>query len=930
MGTTLRTLVWSVPFGRGRTATRAHGVFSGSRLKLSRRGPYLQFSRSCLVPKTCCHFREPNNAMEYPSHHVDLSGTMKPSNRKHILYLELIVSLAVLAIAFALSVHFHLFASVMEWLGKYDHWNLSEIPTVLFVLAIVLGVLMARRLHELRCEIAARQEMETSFRMAQEQLSHVLRQSPAVIYFVEIEREHFNVVWKTENISILLGYTIEEASRPNWWEERIHPADVDRIATESLQLLRDGGGELEYRFLHKDGSYRWIADTWNLIPDDNGTYTKLIGSWTDITARKQAEEERTRFFAMSREVMGVMGFDGIIRQLNPAWENVSGYQIAECIGRPLMEFIHPDDHQKIRQTFRQHFAGTESSGIEGRIICRDGAEKTILWSGIPDPDRGIIYAAGRDITERKQAETTMREAKELAESASRAKSEFVANMSHEIRTPMNGIIGMTELTLDTDVNPVQREYLSAVKSSAESLLDIINDILDFSKIEAGKMELDEHEFSLPDLLGDTLKTLSVRADQKGLELVMNIAPQIPQCLIGDSARLRQVVVNLISNAIKFTERGEVVLAIDIAGQTADHLELHFTVADTGIGMSPETQAIVFSAFTQADGSIRRKYGGTGLGLAISSQLVAMMSGRIWVESNPGSGSRFHFTARFRPSPVPVLPPLGLNQLSHLPVLVIDDNGTNRRILEEQLRSWEMDPVVADGGPSALSMLDGDEEKPFALVLLDAHMPEIDGFMVAQQIKRHPHMADATIMMLSSGGLQDEVARCRELGIAAYLTKPIKSADLLAAMLKVLGKRAMEPKAPAAAPPAPRDQLPLRILLVEDNAVNQLMGQRLLEKSGHTVAIAGNGREALEMLDRERFDVVLMDVQMPEMDGFEATAIIREREKSSGGHTPIIAMTAHAMQGDRERCLQAGMDDYLSKPLRREELFEVLAGMRKRE
>jgi PAS domain S-box-containing protein len=841
------------------------------------------------------------------------------STRNRTLLRELAASLALVVITFALSAHFHFFATVTEWLQKHDQWYLPELPTVLFALPVISGILMIRRLRELHREVAARHEAETSLRTAQEQLSHVLRQSPAVIYFVEIEGENFNVLWKTENISILLGYTVEEASAPGWWESKLHPLDAERIAIESLQIFKDGIGTLEYRFMHKDGTYRWIADAWNLLADESGNYTNLIGSWTDITARRKAEEERTKFFTMTREVLGIAGFDGILRQVNPAWETLTGYSIAESVGKPFMDFVHPDFRARAGMRFEKLTKGGSTDEIETEMVCKDGTTKTFLWSGIPDLDEKIFYAAGRDITERKVAEIAMRQAKELAESASRAKSEFVANMSHEIRTPMNGIIGMTDLTLDTDVTPVQREYLNAVKSSADALLDIINDILDFSKIEAGKFELDSHDFSLSDLLGDTLKTLSIRASQKNLELAFDLPPNVPDRVTGDQARLRQVVVNLVANAIKFTEHGEVLLGVTVENETPEDLLLHFTVSDTGIGMSPETQAIVSQAFTQADGSIRRRYGGTGLGLAISSQLVAMMGGRIWVESTPDEGSSFHFTVRFGRSTATAAPPLSPSELAHLPVLIVDDNGTNRRILDAQLRGWSMSPVEADGGTTALDLLEHDND--FSLILLDAHMPEIDGFAVAQRIKNDPRMADATIMMLSSGGLRDEVERCRELGIAAYLTKPIKPADLLAAMLGILGKKAARAK--PAAISAGGEERPLHILLAEDNAVNQLMALRLLNKHGHSVVIAQNGTEAIEALGREQFDVVLMDVQMPEMDGFEATRLIRERERLTGEHIPIIAMTAHAMQGDRERCIDAGMDDYLSKPLHREALFEML-------
>jgi len=720
------------------------------------------------------------------------------------------------------------------------------------------------------------------------------------------------------------GYSLDDLFR------KIHSA-----AKGKAQLF-------EWRYRRRSGDAFWSEV--NLKRAIIGGQDHLLAVVRDISERKRAEEELKRINLdlaqreeslrkanvfqqklLSTAATAIFTVDKEMRitSVNDSFTAIAGFNAEEILGKPcsILEGFPCKERCGLYDPNRKDPIVKKQC----MLTTKDGRKLTILKSAdlIRDDDGQVVGGIESfvDVTELVQA-------REAAESASKTKSIFLANMSHEIRTPMNGIIGMTELALNTNLSGEQREYLDMVKQSADSLLCILNDILDFSKIEAGKLDLTPTGFNLHEIVGDTVGSLAIRAEAKNLELICRVWPNVPNHLIGDPGRLRQIIVNLVGNAVKFTEQGEIVTEVRVQSQTDDDVFLQFSVRDTGIGIAKEKQTIIFDAFTQVDGSSSRKYDGTGLGLAISAQLVKMMGGKIWVESEPGKGSTFYFTARFerQKAPTHLSVETGIERLHGVPVLIVDDNQTNRVVLGENLERWEMKPHLAGSGSAGLLALKEAREagSPIQLILLDCNMPEMDGFEFVEQMKRN-HLDGAAVVLLTPAGKRGDGPPREELGISGYLVKPVKPSEILQVVMKAL-KIVQENSDGSKSDlrySLSETRRPLKILLAEDNPINQKLTIRLLEKAGHSVVLASNGLQAVEHYEKEKFDLILMDVQMPEMGGFEATGIIREKEKSAGTHIPIIAMTAHAMKGDKEKCLEAGMDGYVTKPVQLDAFFQAI-------
>ena len=768
-------------------------------------------------------------------------------------------------------------------------------------------------------------------------LTTIVQNLPTAVFLKDAEKLRY-VLWNKASEN-LFGYASEEVIGKSVYD--YFPRDQADSFTEQDQRSLRNGELLEIAEEPVDTGHKGtrIVHSKKLpIFDMNGKPRFLLGIAEDITDRKRTEREiveaREAAAAEANKLRSMIeGMDAgivvadaneIISEANTWFLEKMGLNRDQVVGQSLWRFHpNPEIAARVRSALENWKAGKTRGGLATNT---DMAGMKVALYVQPISKGGVYEGVILNVVD----VTDVIEARLAAEAANQAKSHFLATMSHEIRTPMHGIMGMTELAMQTRLTAEQREYLETIKISADLLLALINDILDFSKIEAGKFDLEPVEFNLRDIIGSTIQSLRVHAQNRNLILTVQVAQDVPGALVGDPVRVRQILVNLIGNAIKFTESGGVSVKVSTESRSGQDLTLHFAVSDTGIGMPDAKLEEIFAPFSQLSTGMSRTYGGTGLGLAITKELVGMMNGRIWAESKVGSGSTFHFTARFgvREQPFQAVCYPSCNfDLHGLSVLVVDSNVTNRRILEDMLRRLDMAPSTADTGTAGLTKVHEarDSGLCFPLIIVDAQMTGMDGFAFCEQVKKIPDLLQPTIIMLTAAGHREEMERCKELGISAYLWKPVGQTELFQAIQTTLGmaqtdtgETSLVTKHTLAAV-----KRRLNILLAEDNMVNQRLATRMLEQKGHSVVVASNGKEALEALERQKFDLVLMDVEMPEMSGFEVTAAIRERERTTGSHTPIVAVTAHAMKGDMERCLEAGMDGYLSKPLRSAELSQVI-------
>lgn len=764
-------------------------------------------------------------------------------------------------------------------------------------------------------DISQRKKAEAQLRESEKKYRAIFESFHDVYYRTDREG---NIVTISPSVGKQAGYSPDEVvGKP---VSVFYQNEGDREAF--MQAIRERGelNDYELKLRAKNGRIIETSVNARIVLDEEGQVAGFEGVLRDITDRKRAQEsvqkEALKLSSMiSGMEEGVVFADSTerITEVNDYFLRLFNLKREDIIGKSLWDF-HLDPITKKLKSFIHSFKVTPHS--KPLAVQRPLGNLETIFRLQPiyrnGQYEGIIFNL-LDVTE-------LVTAKREAQAANQTKSQFLANMSHEIRTPMNGIIGMTDLALDTNLNPEQREYLQSVKDSAQTLMNLINEILDFSRIEAKKVELEEIDFLLRESLSQMISPLALQAHQKGLEMILDVQNEIPNSVTGDPGRLRQVVTNLVSNAVKFTEQGEIVIRIKQISCSENRMELQISVQDTGIGIPENKRETIFDVFSQADGTMSRKYGGSGLGLSICSQLVDLMGGKIWVESETGLGSTFFFTLplHIQNAVKEEQTPVDFTNLIDFPVLIVDDNTTNRNTLKKILTNWNMRPRSTSSGARALTELKKSRQTktPIKLAIIDAQMPHMDGFSLAEQIQKNTEINGTVMIMLTTSGVPGDAARCRKLGISAYLPKPVNQSHLLDAILLALNKpQSQKEQRTLITKHSLRERpLHLNILLAEDNIINQKLATRLLEKNGHQVTVARNGREVLDVLDIQPVDLILMDIQMPTMDGLKATALIRKKEQKSGRHTPIIAMTAHAMEGDREKCIEAGMDDYVSKPL----------------
>jgi len=760
--------------------------------------------------------------------------------------------------------------------------------------------------------------------------------------FIELDAGGVITAWNAR-AEALFGWPAAQAIGLNFYQS-IGSPNNPQFTEQVARVLLDtppnstSPARIEVQGQCRDGNQLPLELTF--FPTQRGGSNRIGIFARDISLRKHLEQDaQDRLLSLVNQ-FGEEYFETDLRGTytfaNTRFSGYFGVQSgADLVGKNFRDHTKPEDVPIFKECFREVYMTGERRRQEYSVVM-DGrqiyVEHTISLKRDSNGQPVGFMVLSRDVTERKLSQIQLAKAMQAAEAASKAKSEFLANMSHEIRTPLNGVIGTLDLARDTGLTEEQRELLDMASASANALLGVINDILDFSKIEAGKLEFESIEFEVREVVAEALRSLALRAHQKGLELAYDVAADTPRVLIGDPVRIMQVLLNLVGNAIKFTERGEVTLRVTCPPQKSapGQAQVHFAVTDTGIGIPADKQKVIFDAFAQADSSTTRRYGGTGLGLAISSHLVQRMGGELCLDSESGKGSTFHFCLKFATAAsmdTEFAP--SAEQLRGLSALIVDDNETNRLILEKLLGSWGMIPATADSAPRALELMHRAAEQgtPFRVVLTDCRMPDVDGFELVEQIRAAAPLSAVSIMMLTSDDYHHSAARCREMGIGKYLIKPVKQSELLAALCALLqstdAHRRILPYRPRGGEPAQRSSQ-LEVLLAEDNPINQKVAAKMLEKLGHRVTIAGNGRQAIAQLDQNAFDLVFMDVQMPEMDGPAAATAIRKAEQGAERHVPIVALTAHAMSGDRQFCIDAGMDDYLSKPIDFNELKQVIA------